>query len=69
MKDITAGTRVAGVVISRKQILNIGKDVVKVNNLNSLIEFDITLELINPWVRDFMKQLAWSKRKGTTEKN
>ena len=68
VKDIAIGTRAAGGVINRKQILNIAKGVVRANNRNALKEFGRSLDLTDRWARDVLKQLKWSKRKGTTGK-
>ena len=54
--------------MNRKQILNIAKGVVRASNPNALKKFGGSLELIDRWVRDVLKQLKWSKRKGTTGK-
>ena len=53
---------------NRKQILNIAKGVVRANNTNVLKEFGEKLDLNDRWERDVLKQLKWSKRKGTTGK-
>jgi len=68
VKDIAIGTRAAGGVINRKQIINIAKGVVRANNPNSLKEFGGTLELTDRWARDLLITLDWCKRKGTTGK-
>ena len=68
VKEIAIGTRAAGGVINRNQILNIAKGVVRANNPNALKEFGGRLDLTNRWVRDVLKQLKWSKHKGTTGK-
>ena len=68
VKYIVTGTRAAGGVINRKQILNIGKGVVRVNNPNALKEFGGSLDLTDRWSIDVLKQLKWSKLKGTTGK-
>ena len=68
VKDIAIGTRAAGGVINRKQILNIAKGVVRANNPNALKEFGGNLDLTDRWTRDVLKQLKWSKRKGTNGK-
>ena len=68
IKDIAIGTRAAGGVINRKQILNTANGVVRANNPNALKEFSRSLELTDRWARDVLKQLKWSKRKGTTGK-
>ena len=68
VKDIAIGTRAAGGVKNRKEILNIAKGIVRANNLNVLKEFGGSLELTDCWARDVLKQMKWSKRKGTTSK-
>ena len=68
VKDIAIGTRAAGGVMNRKQILKIAMGVVRVNNPNALTEFDGILDITDGWARDVLKQLKWSKRKGTTGK-
>lgn len=68
MKDIAIGTRQAGGVINRRQILNIGKGVVKSNNPEILVEFGGTVELTNRWARGILSDMNWCKRKGTTGK-
>ena len=60
--------KAAGGVINRNQILNIVKGVVRSNNPNALKEFGGSLDLTDRWARDVLKQLKWSKRKGTTGK-
>ena len=68
VKDIASGTRAAGGVINRKQILNIAKGVVTTNNPNALKQFGGTVELTDRWARHVLTKLEWSKRKGTTGK-
>ena len=68
LKDIAIGKRAAGGVTNRKQILHIAKGVVRANNPSALKEFGGSLGLTNRWARDVLKQLKWSKRKGTTGK-
>ena len=68
VKDIAVGTRAAGGVINRRQILNIAKGAVRANNPNALKEFGGSLDLTGLWARDVLKQLEWSKCKGTTGK-
>ena len=55
VKDIAIGTRAAGGVLNRKQILNIAKGAV--NNPNALKEFGGSLDLTDRWTRDVLKQL------------
>ena len=66
LKDIVIGTRAAGGVISRRQILNIAKCVVKADNPSSLQVFSRTLELTNRWARDLLDSMEWNKRRETT---
>ena len=68
VKDIAIGTRQAGGVINRKQIVNIAKGVVRANLPDILTEFSGTVELTNRWARGILSDLNWSKRKGTTGK-
>ena len=68
VKDVAIGTREAGGVINREQIINIAKDVIKANNPDILEEFGGTVKLTEKWTRGVLKQLNWSKRKGTTGK-
>ena len=41
---------------------------IRANNPNALKEFGGSLDLTDHWARDVLKQLKWSKRKGTTGK-
>ena len=68
VKDIAIGTRAAGGVINRKQIINIAKGVVRANNPNDFKEFGGTLELTDRWARHVLTKLKWNKCKGTTGK-
>ena len=68
VKNIAIGTRAAGGVINRKQILNIAKAVVGANNPNALKEFGGSLDLTDLWAREVLKQLKCSKREGTSGK-
>ena len=68
VKNIAIGTRPAGGVINRKQILNIVKGVVRTNNPNALKELGGSLDLTDRWARDVLKQLKCRKHKGTTVK-
>ena len=68
VKDIAIGTGQASGVISRRQIVNIGKGIVRENNPDILKGFGGTIELINRWARSVLSDLNWSKRKGTTGK-
>ena len=68
VKDIAIGTRATGGVINIKQILNIVNGTVRANNPNALKEFGGSLDLTDRSARVVLKQLKWSKRKGTTSK-
>ena len=68
VKDIAIGTRQAGAVINKRQIVNIAKGVVEENPLNILKELGGTVQLTNRWARGILTQLNWSQRKGTTGK-
>ena len=68
VKDIAIGTRAAGGVINRKQILNIAKGVIRANDPNALEEYGGTLNLTDRWARHVLTKMEWIKRKGTTGK-
>ena len=57
VQDIAIGTRAAGGVINRKQILNIAKGVVRARNSNALKNFGGSLDLTDCSARDVLKQL------------
>ena len=68
VKDIAIGTRRAGGVINRRQLISIGTGVVRANNPELLKEFGGNLELTDKWSRGVLNKLNWTKRKGTTGK-
>ena len=68
VKDIAIGTRQAGGVVNRRQMINIAKGVIRANNPDLLKEFGGNLELTDRWARGVLKSLNWSKRKATTGK-
>ena len=68
VKDIALGTRMAGGVISRRQLISIATGAVRVNNPNLLKEYGGDLVLTDKWAREVMEKLTWSKHKGTTGK-
>ena len=68
VKDTGVRERAASGVKNTKQILNIAKGDVRANNPNALKKFGGSLHLTERWGRDVLKQLKWSKRKGTTSK-
>ena len=57
VKDIAIGTRAAGGVINRKQIINIAKGVVRANDPNTLKEFGGTIELILNSKRNYLQTI------------
>lgn len=68
-KDVIIGTRLAGTVISRRRmVIAIGTGVVKASDPGLLKEFGDTLELTDSWAIHVLKDLNWTKRKGTTGK-
>ena len=68
VKGIVMGTRLAGGVINRRQVMCIAKGVVKANNPHLLTEYGGSLELTNGWARNILKSFGWVKRKGITGK-
>ena len=62
VKDIALGTRMAGGVINRRQLISIATDVVRANNPNVLKECGADLVLTDKWARGLLKKLRWSKR-------
>ena len=68
VKDIALGTRMAGGVINRRQLISIAIGVVRGNNPNLLKEYGGDLVLTEKWARGVLEKLTWGKRKGTTGK-
>ena len=68
VKDIVLGTRMAGWVINRRQLIRKATGVVRTNNPNLLKEYGGDLVLTDKWARGVSKKLTWSRRKGTTGK-
>ena len=68
VKDIALGTRMAGGVINRRQLVSIATGVVRANNPNLLKEYGGNLVFTDKWARGVLEKLTWSKRKGTTGK-
>ena len=68
VKDIAIGTRAAGGIINRKQILNIAKGVTRANDPNALEEYGGTLNLTDRWARHVLTKMEWAKCKGATGK-
>ena len=68
-KDIALGTRMAGGVIKRRQLISIATRVARANNPNLLKEYGSHLMFLDKWAdREMLEKLTWSKRKGTTGK-
>ena len=67
-KDTALGTRMAGRVINRCQVISIATGVVRANNPNILKEYGGDLVLNDKWARAVLEKPTWSKRKGTTGK-
>ena len=68
MKDIAIGTRMAGGVINRCQIICLATGVVSANNPDLLKEFGGELQLTDVWASGVLCKLNWSKFKGTAGK-
>ena len=58
----------AGAGTSRKMVIAIGTGFIKANNPSLLLEFGESVTLPENWVRGFLKNMNWVKRKGTTGK-
>ena len=63
VKDIALGTRMAGGVINRRQLISIATEVLRANNPNLLKEYGGDLVLTDKWARGVLEKLTWSKRK------
>ena len=68
IKDIIAGSRLAGTAISRRMVIVIATGVIKANDSNILREFGGILELTEGWARSVLESMVWVKRKGITGK-
>ncbi|MCH2406248.1 MAG: hypothetical protein MK200_08665, partial [Nitrosopumilus sp.] len=68
VKDIIVGTRLAGCVVNRRQVICIGRGVIMANDPNQLQDFGGDLNLTEGWARGVLKGMEWVKRKGTTGK-
>ena len=66
MKDVIIGTRLAGSVINRRQVVCIGHGVVMANDPNRLREFGGDLDLTEGWAGGVLKGMEWVTRKRTT---
>ena len=66
--DIAIGTRIAGGVVNRRQLIAIATGVVRANCPEQLTEFGGALKLTEKWGRGVLKKLNWTKRKDTTGK-
>ena len=56
-KDIALGTRMAGRVINRRQLISIATGVVRANNSNLLKEYGGNLVLTDKWARGVLEKL------------
>ena len=68
IKEIIVGIRLAGAAISRKMVIAIGTEVIKVNNPSLLLKFGGSVTLTENWARGVLKNMNRVKRKGTTGK-
>ena len=68
VEDIIVGTRLAGSVVNRKQVVCIGRGVVMANDPNLLRDFGGDLDISEGWARRVLDSMKWVKRKGTTGK-
>ena len=68
VKEMALGTRMAGGVINRRQLISIATGVVRANNQNLLKEYGDHLVLTDKWARGVLEKLTWSKCKCTTGK-
>ena len=69
IKDVIIGTRIAGGVVSRRQVMSIGKGVVMANKPQILVENGGSVDLTNDWARYLLHDIiGMTKRKGTTGK-
>ena len=66
VKHIALGTRMAGGVINRPQLISIATEKVTANNPNLLKEYGGDLVLTDKWARRVLEKLTWSKRKDIT---
>ena len=55
VKDITIGTRLAGCVINRRQVVCIGRGVVMANDPNLLLEVGVDHDFTEGWARSVVK--------------
>ena len=69
IKDIALGTRMAGGVINRRQVISIATGVVRASNPNLLKEYSGDLVLTDKWARGVLEKLKWSKRKGSKSRS
>ena len=55
-------------VVSRRMVIADSTGFVKVNRQSRLKVYDGHLQLTKNWVKNILKSMEWSKRKGTTSK-
>ena len=68
VKDVVFGVRMAGGVISRKMVIEIGTGVIKANCPSKLKDFGGHFALTEGLPRGVLKSMEWSKKKGRTGK-
>ena len=68
VRDIVLGTRMAGGVINRRQLMSIAAGVVRANNPNLLKEYGGDLVLTDNWARKCWKNLRGASAKIPLEK-
>ena len=68
VKVIALGTRMAGGVISRRQLISIATGLVRANNPNLLKEYGGDLVLTDKWARGVLEKFTWCRCKVTTGK-
>ena len=67
VKGIALGTRMAGGVIIRRQLIRIKTGVSWANNPNFLQEYRGDLVLPDKWTRGVLEKFTWSKRNGKVD--
>ena len=68
INDLIVGSREAGGVISRRNVINIGRAVVLTTKPELLEETGGSLKLTENWARGILRSLNYVKRRGTTSK-
>jgi len=68
VKDLIVGSREAGAVILRNDVINIGNGVIMAEQPNILVENGGHVKLTDKWARNVLFTLGYSKRRQTTSK-